>query len=124
MSQLVESHLQAAGMHPESLDQLKKYNLSNDEVRQIVIAGRAGLSEQDCVELVGFARSRQGVFAEGDAIANLLGARMMEDSVMQLVRLDQLTLFAGEASAMRLAGLSDDVIVEVARQQMRSLLPQ
>ena len=44
---------------------------------------------------------------------------MNENSVMQLVRLDQLTLFAGEAAAMRLAGLSDDVILEVARQRSK-----
>ena len=113
------TQLDAAGMHPESLDQLQKYHVNEDEVRQILIAGRGGMSEQGCVELVGIARSRQRVFAEGDAIANLLGAGMKENAVMQLVRLDQLTLFAGEAAAMRLAGLSDDVVLEVARQRSK-----
>jgi hypothetical protein len=68
---------------------------------------------------VGIARSRQRVFGEGDAIANLLDAGMKENSVMQLVRMDQLSPFAGEAAAMRLAGLSDDVILEVARQRSK-----
>src|SRR5579863_8433958 len=113
------TQLDAAGMHPDSLEQLQKYRVSDDEVRQILIAGRAGMTEQGCVELVGIARSRQRVFGEGDAIANLLGAGMNEKSVMQLVRLDQLTLFAGEAAAMRLAGLSDDVNLEVARQRSK-----
>jgi hypothetical protein len=113
------TQLDATGMHPESLDQLQKYHVNDEEVRQILIAGRAGMSEQASVELVGIARSRQRVFGEGDAIANLLGAGMNENSVMQLVRLDQLTLFAGEAAAMRLAGLSDDVILEVARQRSK-----
>jgi hypothetical protein len=113
------TQLDAAGMHPESLDQLQKYHVNDDEVRQILIAGRAGMSEQGCVQLVGIARSRQRVFAEGDAVANLLGAGMNENSVMQLVRLDQLTLFAGEAAAMRLAGLSDEVILEVARHRSK-----
>lgn len=113
------SQLDAAGMHPESLDQLQKYRVNDEEVRQILIAGRAGMSEQGCVELVGIARSRQRVFAEGDAIANLLGAGMQENSVKKLVRMDQLSLFAGEAAAMRLAGLSDDVILEVARQRSK-----
>jgi hypothetical protein len=113
------TQLDAVGMHPESLDQLQKYHVNDEEVRQILIVGRAGLTEQASVELVGIARSRQRVFGEGDAIANLLGAGMNENSVMQLVRLDQLTLFAGEAAAMRLAGLSDDVILEVARQRSK-----
>jgi hypothetical protein len=113
------SQLDAAGMHPESLDQLQKYHVSDEEVRQILISGRAGMSEQGCVELVGIARSRQRAFGEGDAIAGLLGAGIKESAVMQLVRLDQLTPFAGEAAAMRLAGLSDDVVLEVARQRSK-----
>jgi len=111
--------LDAAGMHPDSLEQLHKYQVSDNEVQQVVIAGRAGMSEQGCVELVGIARSRHSVFNQGDAVAGLLGAGMKESSVMQIVRLNQLTLFAGEAAAMRLAGLSDEVILDVARRRSK-----
>ena len=113
------SQLDAAGMHPESIEQLHQYQVNTDEVQQILTIGRAGMSEQGCVELVGIARSRHRVFAEGDAIANLLGAGMKESSVVQLVRLDQVTAFAGEAAAMRLAGLSEDIILDVARRRAK-----
>jgi hypothetical protein len=111
--------LDAAGMHPESLEQLHKYKVNDDEVQQVLVAGRGGMSEQGCVELVGIARSRHSVFSQGDAVAGLLGAGMKENAVIQLVRLDQLTLFAGEAAAMRLAGLSDEVILDVARRRSK-----
>jgi hypothetical protein len=111
--------LDAVGMHSESIDQLHKYAVSDDEVRQILVAGKAGMSEQGCVKLIGIARARHRVFGEGDAIANLLGAGMSEDSVMQLVQMDQISLFAGEAAAMRLAGLSDEVILDVARRRAK-----
>jgi len=113
------SSLDAAGMHPDSLQQLHEYQVNDEEVQQILIAGRAGMSEQGCVKLVSIARSRHRVFAEGDAIAGLLGAGMKEDSLMELVRLDQLSPFAGEAVAMRLAGLSDDVVLDVARHRAK-----
>jgi hypothetical protein len=113
------SALDAAGMHPESLEQLHKYQVSDDEVQQVLIAGRAGMSEHGCVELVGIARSRHTVFNYGDTVAALLGAGMKESSVTQLVRLNQLTPFGGEAAAMRLAGLSDDVILDVARRRSK-----
>jgi hypothetical protein len=113
------SPLDAAGMHPESFEQLHKYQVNDGEVQQILTAGRAGMSEQGCVELVGIARSRHRVFAEGDAVALLFGAGMKENSVMQIVRLDQLTPFAGEAAAMRLAGLPDDVILDAARHRAK-----
>lgn len=113
------SQLDAAGMHPESLEQLQKYRVNPDEVQQILIVGRAGMSEQGCVGLVGIARSRHRAFMEGDAIAGLLGAGMKENSIIQIVELDQLSPFAGEAAAMRLAGLSEDVILDVARRRAK-----
>lgn len=113
------SPLDAAGMHSESFEQLHKYQVSDDEVQQILIAGRAGTSERGCVELVGIARSRHRVFAEGEAIARLFGAGMKESSVMEIVRLDQLTPFGGEAAAIRLAGLSDDVVLDAARHRAK-----
>ena len=113
------SPLDAAGMHPDSLEQLHEYHVNDSEVQQILIAGRAGISEQGCVKLVSIARSRHRVFAEGDAVAGLLGAGMKENSVMELVGLDQLNPFAGEAVAMRLAGLSDDVVLDVARHRAK-----
>jgi len=113
------SSLDAAGMHPDSIDQLHKFQVNDDEVRQILTAGRAGMSEQGCVKLVEMARSRHRAFTEGDAVAELLGAGMNEDSVIEIVRLNQLALFAGEAAAMRLAGLSDDVVLSVARQRAK-----
>ena len=106
-------------MHPDSIEQLQKYKVNDDEIQQILIAGRAGMSEKGCVELISLARARRAVFAEGDAVAGLFGAGMMESSVRELVRLNQLTPFAGEAAAMRLAGISDDVIVNAARHRAK-----
>ncbi len=111
--------LDAAGMHPNSIERLHQYQINDDEVQQLLIAGRGGMSEEGCVELIRMARSRQSVFAEGDVIAGLLGAGMRESSVIELVRLGQLTPFAGEAAAMRLAGISDDVVLDVARHRAK-----
>jgi len=111
--------LDSVGMHSDSIEQLHKYGVSDDEVRQILVAGKAGMTEQGCVKVVGIARSRHRVFAEGDMIAGLLDAGMNEDSVVQLVQMDQTALFAGEAAAMRLAGLSDEVILDVARRRAK-----
>jgi hypothetical protein len=111
--------LDNAGMHPDTIEQLHKYQVNPDEIQQILTAARAGMDEQKCVELIRLARSRHRVFAEGDDINSLLGAGMKEESVMQLARLDQLTPFAGEAEAMMLAGLSDEVVLDVARHRAK-----
>ena len=106
-------------MHPDNLEKLRQYQINDDEVQQLLIVGKAGLGEQGCVELIRIARSRDRTFTEGDAVAGLLGAGLKESSVMELVRLNQLPLFAGEATAMRLAGLSDEVILDVARHRAK-----
>lgn len=111
--------LDSAGMHPDSIEQLQKYKVNDDEIQQVLITGRAGMSEKGCVELISLARARHAVFAEGDAVAGLLGAGMKESSVMELVGLNQLMQFAGEAEAMRLAGISDDVIVDAAHHRAK-----
>jgi hypothetical protein len=111
--------LDAAGMHPETIEQLNKYQLNDAEVQQILTVGRAGMSEQECVELVRLARSRDRSFAEGDAIAGMIEAGVKQDTILELIRLDELTAFGGEAEAMHLAGLSDAVILDVARRKAK-----
>lgn len=111
--------LDSAGMHPDSIEQLQKYQINDSEIQQVLTAGRAGMSEKGCVELIALARARHAVFAEGDAVAGLLGAGVKESSVIELVRLHQLTPFAGEAEAMRLAGISDEVVLDVARHRAK-----
>lgn len=111
--------LDTAGMHPETIEQLNKYQVNDAEVQQILTVGRAGMSEQECIELVRLARSRDRSFAEGDAIAGMIEAGVKQDTILELVRLNELTAFGGEAEAMHLAGLSDAVILDVARRKTR-----
>jgi hypothetical protein len=111
--------LDSAGMHPDSIEQLQKYQVNDAEIQQVLTAGRAGMSEKGCVELISLARARHAVFVNGDAVAGLLSAGIKESSVIELARLNQLVPFAGEAAAMRLAGISDEVILNVAHHRVK-----
>jgi hypothetical protein len=110
------SPLEQAGMYFNKIGQLRDRNLSQDEVAQLAQARQAGLTDDDCIELINLARRRGEPFKEGQSIAGLLRAGFPERSVMQLVGLDQLSL-AGEAQVLKLAGLSDDVILAMARRR-------
>jgi hypothetical protein len=113
------SPLDSAGMHSDSIEQLHKDRVTDDEIQQLLIAGRAGMSERGCLELVSIARSRHRGFAEGETVAGLFRAGLKESSVLTLVHLDQLAGFSGEAQAMRLAGISDDVVLNIARRRAK-----
>ncbi len=100
-----------------SIEELRKLQISDAEVAELAKARQAGVSDETCIQLVRLARSRGEPLASGDAVANLRRVNVSEPAVLELARMDQLGLWSGEAQAMRLAGLSDRVILAVARRR-------
>jgi hypothetical protein len=113
--------LEQAGMWTHSVAELRTLNISGAEIGELTKAHDAGLTDPSCVALIKLARSRQKPFADGEAIANLLAAGSSEQTVLELSRLNQLGLWAGEARALRLVGFSDKVILAVAQRRSQGL---
>ena len=113
--------LDKAGMWYQSIEELRKLNPSEDEIAQLVLAREAGLSDAGCLELIRLARSREKPFESGAAVASLLRVRMSEPSVLELARLNQLGLWVGEAQAIRLAGISEEIVMTMARRRAADL---
>lgn len=110
------SPLEQASMYFNDIEPLRELNLTPDEVAQLALAHQAGLTDEDCVAVIRLARRHEQPFTQGETIAGLLHTGFRESSLMTLVRLDQLSL-VGEAQVMKLAGLSDDVILAMARRR-------
>lgn len=113
--------LDEAGMWSNSISELRTLNVSNAEIGELSKARQAGLSDPSCIELIKLARGRQQPFAGGQAIADLLATGSSEQTVVELARLNQLGLWSGEAQALRLAGVSDKVILAVAERRSQGL---
>jgi hypothetical protein len=109
------SSLDNAGMSYDAVEQLKALDVTAPEVAQIATARQSGFPDDACVEVVDIFRSRNQKFDAGDAIAGLVQAGMGEGTIVKLAQLNQLGINAGELQAMRLAGLSDEIILEVAQ---------
>jgi hypothetical protein len=105
----------------DSVPQLKALNVSNAEISELTKAHQAGLTDPSSVVLIQQARIHKTPFADGQATADLLNSGMSEMTVLEFARLNQLGLFAGEARAMRLAGLSDKIILAVAHRRSQNL---
>ena len=105
----------------DSVPQLKTLNVSNAEIGELNKAHEAGLTDPSTVVLIELARNRKQPFADGQSIADLLNAGLSEQTVVELARLNQLGIWAGEAEAMRLAGLSDQIILAVAQRRSKGL---
>lgn len=104
------------GMAYSDIQALRSMGLDNNEVNQVVTAKDAGMSDDGCVNLVRMARNRNEKFSTGDDAAALLKAGMAEPSVIELAKLNVLGIWTGEAQTMRLAGLSDRIILEAAHR--------
>ena len=107
--------LDGAGMNYDSIKRLTAMNISQSESAEMVEARQAGFSDDACVQVLQIYRSRQKAFDSGHAIGGLIRAGASENLVLSLAQLDQLGLNAGELQAMRLAGLSDNILLAVAR---------
>lgn len=109
--------LDKAGMWFRSIDELRGLGITDAEVAQLAKAREAGISDAGCIELMRAARGRKQPFASGDAIADLRRVGVSESTILELAHLDQLGLWVGEAQAIRLVGLSDTVLLAVARRR-------
>ncbi len=105
-----------AGMSYDSVHQLTALHVTDAEVAQIATARQAGLSDAGCIALVKLFHDRASPFNAGDSVASMLGAGMSEETVIEICKLDQLGLLAGELEAIRLVGLPDSLVLEVARR--------
>ena len=104
-------------MYFNNVEELRQLSVTDSEVAQLVSARQAGVTDESCVELVHIAHMRHQLFTDGQAVAGLVGAGLAENTVLELARLNQLGLWSGEAQALRLSGLSDTVILAIARRR-------
>lgn len=111
------SPLQNGGMSYEAVQQLDALKMTAAEVGEIAKARQGGFADDDCVELLKVYRSRNRPFDAGDAVAGLSEAGMMDADILELARLNELGLGWGELQAIKLAGMSDAIVLEEARQR-------
>jgi hypothetical protein len=107
--------LDTAGFSYDSIQQLKTLDITAPEIVQLSTARQGGFSDASCIAAVQIYRNRSQAFDAGDQIAGLIRAQVGEDTILELARMNQLGLGAGDLEAMRLAGLSDAILLEVAR---------
>jgi hypothetical protein len=113
--------LDKAGAWVTDITKLRALNINDNEVQELIAARENGLSEQACLELIRMDHDRKQSFTNGRDAASLVNAGMMEPAILELAQLNELSAYGGEAQAMRLAGLSDDVVMAIAHRRVAGL---
>lgn len=106
-----------SGMSYDAEQQLRSLKISAPEVAEIAKARQGGFSDDDCVAMYKIYKGRNRPFDAGDAAAGLLQAGISDTDVLRLARLNGLGPGWGELQAMKLAGMSDAIVMEEAQQR-------
>jgi len=102
--------LDQAGMWSDTVEQLKKLNVADPEVSQLVILKSAGVTDDTCVALVDLAHQQHHLFTSADSVRSLSGASFAEPQILEIARAGQLETISAEAVTLRLIGLSDPTV--------------
>jgi len=113
--------LDKAGMWSSGLEELKKLNVSDAEVAQLVSMKNAGVSDDMCVALVNAAHEHQHPFASAEAARSLNGAGFNDDQILAIAKNDKLDTLSGDAVMLRLIGLSDATVQLLLQRRMNGL---
>jgi hypothetical protein len=108
--------LVASGMSFDAVQQLKSLKISAPEVLEMAKARQGGFPDDDCVAVYKIYKGRSQQFDAGDAVAGLMEVGMSDTNVLQLARWNDLGTGWGELQAMKLAGMSDAIVMEEAQQ--------
>ncbi len=109
------SPLDRAGMSYSAIRDLQQAGISDAEVLAVANAKMDGISDATCVELLRIAHSRQQPYHSTENVAGLQQVGMSEASILELARMNQLGVGAGELQAIRLLGFPDATVVEIAK---------
>lgn len=111
------SPLETSGMGYNAVQQLNTLKISTAEISEMAEARQGGFSDSDCVEILKIYRNQNQPFDAGDAVAGLLQVGMTDENILDLARVKELGLGWGELQAMKLAGMSNAIVMEEARQR-------
>lgn len=108
--------LDRSGMDFASVQQIRGLNVTTAEVAEILKMRDAGFPDASCVQAVQIAHNQNQPF-RADDIIGMKQAGMTEQMIFELAGMPGFGENAGELEAMHLAGLSDAIVMEVARRR-------
>jgi hypothetical protein len=110
-----------AGFAPATISDLKKLQVTDTEIPQIVELKTLGLSDDTSLALVKEARAHHHSFSSGDSAGNLIGAGYTEQDVLNMAHSDQLDAISTEAITLKLIGLSQPTVELLVSRHLQGL---
>jgi hypothetical protein len=103
------------------MQDLKKLNVNDAEVAQLVSLKNAGVSDDMCISLVQAAHDHQHPFASAAPAASLNRAGFSDEQILAIARNDKLDSLSVDAVMLRLIGLTDPAVQLILQRRMKGL---
>ncbi|HEY6127923.1 MAG TPA: hypothetical protein VIW23_07040 [Candidatus Acidoferrum sp.] len=113
--------LDKAGMWSSGLEELKKLNVNDAEVGQLITLKNSGLGDDMCVALVSAAHNHHHPFNSASAARSLNSAGFSDDQILAIAKNDQLDSLSGDAVMLRLIGLSDPTVQLLLQRRIKGI---
>lgn len=113
--------LDKAGMWSSGLEELKKLNVNDAEVGQLITLKNSGLGDDMCVALVSAAHNHHHPFNSASAARSLNSAGFSDDQILAIAKNDQLDSLSGDAVMLRLIGLSEPTVQLLLQRRMKGI---
>jgi hypothetical protein len=113
--------LDQSGMWSSNLAQVKKMNVSSDEVGELTKLKQAGASDPLCLSLLKAARDHNHEFASGDSVKELSSAGYSDAQILEMAQADKLDALSNDAVMLKLIGLSNSTVQIVIQRREQGL---
>jgi hypothetical protein len=113
--------LDQSGMWSSTLEEIKKYNVSDAEVAQLTKLKQAGASDDLCLVLLKAAREHHHEFTTADGVADLSRAGYSDAEITEIAQSDQVDMVSGDAVTLKLIGLSNPTVQAIMHRRLQGL---
>jgi hypothetical protein len=110
-----------AGVFSGTIEQLKKLNVDDNEISQVLKLKDAHISDDATVELISAAHAHGHPFNSAYSVGNLAAARYTEPEILNFAKVDKIDAISGDAVMLRLVGLSDPTVELIVQRELQGL---
>jgi len=115
------SSLDQSGMWSSSLEELKKYKVTDGEIAQLTKLKQVGASDDLCLALLKASRDHHHEFTSADSVIQLSRAGYGDAQILEMARTDQIDILSVDAVTLKLIGLSNPTVQAIIHWRIQGL---
>src|SRR5882672_703554 len=110
-----------AGMFSGTIEDLKKLNVGDVELVEVIRLKKAGIAEDTILSLARIAHDHHHPFTGADTVKSLSSANFSDARILQIADTDQIDSIGGDAVMLHIIGLSDSNVQMLLDRRLKNI---